>query len=107
MLLRISKHWRRDESNVSQIWLSSATYATGGSLTTETNALNGVTFYASGTNASGQTVLTNAYPDGGVRLETYYGPVRERWVNKHQISPQCFNSSDPLGVLTRLSSGVG
>jgi hypothetical protein len=42
------------------------------SLVAETNALDGVTFYARGTNASGQTVLTNTAPDGGVRLETYY-----------------------------------
>jgi len=41
-------------------------------LATETNALNGVTLYARGTNASGQTVLINTAPDGGVRIETYY-----------------------------------
>jgi len=52
--------------------LSSATYGTDGSLAAETNALDGVTFYARGTNASGQTVLTNTASDGGVRLETYY-----------------------------------
>jgi YD repeat-containing protein len=47
------------------------TYGNDGSLLTETNALEGVTTYSRGTNASGQTVLTNTYPDGGVRIETY------------------------------------
>jgi hypothetical protein len=54
-------------TDASQIRLSSATYGTDGNLLTETNALEGVTIYSRGTNASGQTVLTNTAPDGGVR----------------------------------------
>src|SRR5437879_12716225 len=65
-------HTTRIGTDASQIRLSSATYGTDGSLATETNALDGVTFYARGTNASGQTVLTNTAPDGGARIETLY-----------------------------------
>src|SRR6187431_1202401 len=41
-------------------------------MTGETNALNGVTSYAWAFDSSGQTVKTNAYPDNGQRVETYY-----------------------------------
>jgi hypothetical protein len=54
------------------IRLSSATYGTDDSLATDTNALDGVTFYARGTNASGQSVLTSTAPDSGAHIETHY-----------------------------------
>jgi RHS repeat-associated protein len=59
-------------SDASQIVLARSSYGDDGSLSFQTNALNGVTAYAQGTNALGQTIITNTYPDGGTRIETYH-----------------------------------
>ena len=51
--------------------LSSAAYSDNGRLLRQTNALGGITSFSDGTNGSGQTLVTNIYPDGGTRIETY------------------------------------
>jgi RHS repeat-associated protein len=59
-------------SSGSAITLRQAAYDWAGQLTSEANALNGVTQYAQTTDGSGQTVKTTTAPDGGTRIETYY-----------------------------------
>lgn len=52
--------------------LRQASYDTAGRLTSETNALNGVTSHAQTFDGSGQTVVTTTFPDNGQRVETRY-----------------------------------
>ncbi len=55
----------------SQIVQHQAAYDLAGKLTSETNALGGVTTYAETVNGTGQRVRTTTYPDLGTRIETY------------------------------------
>jgi len=61
----------RKGTDNSLITLKSARYDLAGRVTFETNALGGVTAFTEGF-VSGQPVKTNTYPDGGVRIETYF-----------------------------------
>ena len=55
-----------------QIVLSQAAFDLAGRVTSETNALNGVTTYVESVNNNGQKIVTTTYPDGGTRIETYF-----------------------------------
>src|SRR5439155_9924686 len=52
--------------------LSQAAYDVVGRVTTQTNALGGVTTLSEGIDANGYFVKTNIFPDGGTRIESYY-----------------------------------
>jgi len=59
-------------TDASLIALGGAAYDLAGQVIRQTNALNGVTAYADTLNGNGQKVSTTTYPDGGVRIETYF-----------------------------------
>ena len=70
----------RTGTDASQITLSQAQYDLSGRLTTETNALNGVTSYSySSDPTTGALIRTVTNPDGGTRTEAYYvdGSMKE------------------------------
>jgi RHS repeat-associated protein len=59
-------------SNGPPVLLHGAAYDTAGRLIRETNALNGVTYHAESKDASGHTIMTDTYPDTGVRTTVYH-----------------------------------
>ena len=48
--------------------LSQTAYDVGGRVTTQTNALTGITTLSEGIDANGYLVKTNVFPDGGTRI---------------------------------------
>lgn len=70
----------RTGTDASQITLSQSQYDLSGRLTTETNALNGVTSYSYSSDPNtGALIRTVTNPDGGTRIEAYYvdGSMKE------------------------------
>ena len=64
---------KRIGSDGSVITLSQSAYNDAGEVARETNALNGVTTYATTADAQGYlTIKTTVYPDGGTRIENYF-----------------------------------
>src|SRR5207244_74961 len=61
----------RIATNGSWNTLQQTAYDVAGRVTTQTNALNGVTALTNIFDASGQTVKTNTYPNGGTSIGTY------------------------------------
>src|SRR5437867_3703318 len=52
--------------------LRQTAYDVAGRVTTQTNALTGITTFSEGIDANGYFVKTNVFPDTGTRIESYF-----------------------------------
>ncbi|HWX19911.1 MAG TPA: RHS repeat-associated core domain-containing protein [Candidatus Binatia bacterium] len=77
---------RRIGTNGSSITLADYQYDVLGRTIRETNALGGVTTHTNVT-ANGRLCVTNTYPDGGTRIETYCTDGRLESVSGTAVSP--------------------
>jgi YD repeat-containing protein len=66
-------------TDLSVVTKSQTAYDLAGRVTSETNALGGVTTYVESTDGNGHLVRTTTAPDGGTRIETYFkdGQLKE------------------------------
>ena len=71
----------------SPMTLRRAAYDTAGQITSETNALGGVTWYSRTLDSSGQGLVTILYPDGGSRITTSYQDGSQRAVTGTAVFP--------------------
>jgi YD repeat-containing protein len=70
---------KRIGSDLTTITTGQTAYDLAGRVTSETNALGGVTTYAESTDGNGHLVRTATAPDGGTRIETFFkdGQLKE------------------------------